>query len=86
MQAFGLALVATTLGVSDLPLDTAIEMTSLKLLAIARRHGVFEPQIQADGLFGCDTLLSLIGYRQAEPPIPDGVLCKTTRLPGLALQ
>jgi hypothetical protein len=46
MQTLRLALMASPLCLGDLQLDVAVKVPRLELLAIARRHGVFEPKIE----------------------------------------
>jgi hypothetical protein len=86
VQTFRLALVGPTLGLGNPLLDTAVKMPRLKFLAIARGHGIFEPQIKSYRRFGGCTLLDFTGHGQTQPPIADRVLRKATGFPSFALQ
>ena len=86
MQSFRLTFVAASLGLCDLLLDAAVELTRLEFRTLARRHGVFYSQIQADRLFCGNGVHGRTLHGQAEPPITDRVLSETAGFPSLALQ
>jgi hypothetical protein len=62
VQAFSLSFVAAALGLGNLMLDAAVKMARLKFLAIARGHGVFEPEIQSDVRFRGNRVLNFTGH------------------------
>src|SRR5271170_712187 len=81
MQALGLAPMAPALGVGNLLLDGAVELSRLELGAIACRRGSLEAQINAHHCLGRGSLSHGVLHRHAQPPVPDRILGKAAALP-----